>query len=180
MRKIIVGILVLCSLLLSGIYGFYRLMSFENLLVESTNNVSKLPSSFAFYYLKYIYKMDPKIRTENGLNPVSFVFNGCTQRMDASSHCPSLLDHLLESGFDLSVPDETPLGLTPIHLPLLYSDMGLAQYVVSKKVNLNVKAVGTKFKGLTPIAFGKVLNEKHPLKARQEVIDFYIKNGGGE
>jgi hypothetical protein len=175
MRKIIIGFLVLSCLVLSGVYGYYRLMSFEHLLVESMND-----DIFAFYYLKHVYKMDPKIKTEYGLNPVSFVFNGCTQRMDASSDCHSILDHLLESGFDLAAPDETPAGLTPIHLPMLYSDRGLAQYVVSKKANLNVKALGTKFKGLTPIAFGKVLNEKHPLKARQEVIDFYVKNGGGE
>jgi hypothetical protein len=175
MRKIFIGVLILSSLLLSGIYGFYRLLSFEHLLVDSIND-----KTFALYYLKHFYQIDPKSRTSNGLNPLSFVFNGCTERMESSSNCISLLDHMLDSGFDLSVPDETPLGLTPIHLPLLYSDMGLAQYVVSKKSNLNVKADGIKYKGLTPLAFGKIINQKKPLKARQDIIDFYIKNGGGE
>lgn len=171
--KVIISALVAILLI---VFLFLKSLSPGDLLVGATNSDSfYMPSVVFVFYIKQSKAIPGNYLTETGLPAIVFIANG---RLEQKNGTLEMIRYFLDSGANINETGKDKLGLAALHTAVLNADQQLVQFLLQKGANVNALAGGEKYKGLTPLAFAKLLNADKS-KPQLKIIQTLLQERGG-
>lgn len=160
---------------------FINQLSPEDLLhAAAGDKYAKYRAPFLFYVM-HTDAIPADYKTEFNIPILHLLINVRSMEKEKTPKTMELIEYFIDKGSPINEASGDKMGLTPLHLAVMYADKPLAEKLILKGAIVNTAAGGSsKYAGMTPLRFSKELKKSDNDKNLKAVQDLLLKHGGKE